>query len=134
MFRIQRVTVALVVVLVVFHGLQPRAHATGIHGDAILGHWQRGAGEAIIDIRRQADRYHGVVVASERHPEIVGTEIFKSLRYDTERRRWRGSVYSIARDRDFDIEMDLADPDHFVISLRIRFFRKSVQFSRQPSL
>jgi hypothetical protein len=30
--------------------------------------------------------------------------------------------------------MDLADPDHFVISLRILFFRKSVQFSRQPSL
>ncbi len=35
MFRIQQVTVALVVVLVVFHGLQPRAHATGTHGDAI---------------------------------------------------------------------------------------------------
>jgi len=30
--------------------------------------------------------------------------------------------------------MDLADPDHFVISLRILFFRKSVQFSRRPSL
>ena len=60
--------------------------------------------------------------------------IFKSLQYDTERGRWRGRVYSIARDRDFDIEMDLADPDRFVISLRILFFRKSVQFRRRPSL
>lgn len=132
MHRIQQAPLALIVALAVVHGLDSRAHATAAQGDAILGYWQRGEGEAIVEIRRRADHYHGVVVASERRPEIIGTEIFKSLRYDTDRHRWYGRVYSIARDRDFDIEMSLPEPDHFVISLRVLFIRKSVRFSRRP--
>ena len=132
MHTIQQVPLALIVALTVVHGLGSGARATVVQGDAILGYWQRGEGEAIVEIRRRADHYHGVVVASERRPEIIGTEIFKSLRYDTDRHRWRGRVYSIARDRDFDIEMSLPEPDQFVISLRVLFIRKSVRFSRSP--
>jgi uncharacterized protein (DUF2147 family) len=131
MHTIQQVPLALFVALVILHGLASGARATAARGDAILGYWQRGEGEAIVEIRRRSDHYHGVVVASERRPEIVGTEIFKSLRYDTDRRRWRGRVYSIARDRDFDIEMSLPDPDQFVIRLRVLFIRKSVRFNRR---
>ena len=40
----------------------------------------------------------------------------------------------MARDREFSIEMTLPDPNRFVISLRVLFIRKSVQFNRQQSL
>jgi hypothetical protein len=32
------------------------------------------------------------------------------------------------------VAMIRPDPDHFIISLRVLFIRKSVQFNRQPSL
>jgi len=133
MLKTQQLTVALVAALSGAYGLEPLAHATGNREDAILGYWQRGEREAIVEIRRQADHYQGIVVASEQHPEIIGAEIFKSLKYDHEHRRWRGRVYSIARDRDFDTDMVLRDSEHFVISLRVFFIRKSVEFHRQPS-
>ena len=52
----------------------PLARATGAHPDAIVGYWQGGEGEAVVEIRRRADHYHGVIVASERRPETIGTE------------------------------------------------------------
>lgn len=134
MLEIERVAVAVLVAVMAVQALPGRAHATGAYPDAIVGYWQRGEGEAIIEIRRRADHYHGVIVASERHPDTIGTEIFKSLHFDPERRRWHGRVYSMARDREFAIEMTLPDPDHFVISLRILFIRKSVQFKRKQDL
>ena len=71
MHTIQQVPLALIVALTVVHGLGSGARATVVQGDAILGYWQRGEGEAIVEIRRRADHYHGVVVASERRPEII---------------------------------------------------------------
>ena len=38
----------------------------------ILGYWQRGEGEAIIEVRRQADGYHGVIVDGENR-RVYGT-------------------------------------------------------------
>ena len=105
----------------------------GTHASSIVGYWQRGEGEAVIEIRARGDGYDGVIVASERRPEVVGTEVFRSLRYDSERRRWLGRVYSIDRDREFKIQMTLPDPDRFVIRLRLLFFSRTVQFNRQPS-
>ena len=141
MFKTQQVTVALVATLMFFHLLQAQAHghqprglgnATG--ADAILGYWQRSEGEAVVEMRRRTDGYYGVIVASELHPEVVGTEIFKSLQYDAKDRLWRGRVYSMERRRDFKIEMALPHPDHFVIKLRVLFFSRSVQFNRQQRL
>ncbi len=60
--------------------------------------------------------------------------MFKSLRFDAERRCWHGRVYLMARDREFSIEMTLPDPNRFVISLRVVFFHKTVQFNRQENL
>lgn len=108
--------------------------ASGERADGILGYWQRGEGEAIIEMRRGLEGYHGVIVASERHPEAIGTEVFRSLRYDAAERLWRGRVYSIERERDFKIQMSLPDPDRFIIRLRVLFFSRSVAFKRQPPL
>ena len=131
---ISRLAAAVFAMGIALQTCTPVARATGTHSDAIVGYWQRGEGEAIVEIRRRADHYHGVIVASERRPETIGTEIFKSLRFDSERRCWHGRVYSMARDREFSIEMTLPDPNRFVISLRVLFIRKSVQFNRQQNL
>jgi uncharacterized protein (DUF2147 family) len=142
MFRIQQITVALVATVLFLHALQPRALASGrvphnpeaAHADEILGYWQRGQGEAVIEVRRQADGYHGVIVASERQPELIGTEILKSLRYDAQERVWRGRVYATTRDREFKIKIAVPDSGHFVMSARVLFISRSVQFNRHPAV
>jgi uncharacterized protein (DUF2147 family) len=145
MHAVQQATLALLASLAALSALVPQARANDrspsqpaiAHGDpadGILGYWQRGEGEAVIEIQRESTGYSGVIVASERHPEAIGTEIFKSLSYDVADQLWRGRVYSIERDRDFKIQMELPAPDRFVIRLRILFFSRSVEFKRQPSL
>jgi uncharacterized protein (DUF2147 family) len=132
--EISRIAAAVFATAITLQTCTPLARATGAHPDAIVGYWQRGEGEAVVEIRRRGDHYDGVIVASERRPETIGTEIFKSLRFDAERRCWQGRVYSMARDREFSIEMTLPDPNRFVISLRVLFIRKTVQFNRQQNL
>ena len=73
-----KVSFALLAGLLLVGGLHTEAHASGVEAkDAqILGYWQRGEGEAIIEVRRDAGVYQGVIVSSERRPETVGIAIF----------------------------------------------------------
>jgi uncharacterized protein (DUF2147 family) len=114
-------------------GPQPRdaASSTSAQADGILGYWQRGEGEAILEVRREADGYHGVIVASEQQPKAIGTEILKSLRYDAEDGVWRGRVYSMSRDKEYKIEIGIPDSGRFVMTARVLFISRSVQFNRQ---
>lgn len=113
---------------------QDPTDAVGAQADQILGYWQRGEGEAIIEVRRQAGSYHGVIVASEQQPETIGTEILKSLTYDPRDGVWRGSVYRMSNGKEYKIAINIPDSDRFVMTARVLFIRRSVQFSRQTTV
>ena len=98
----------------------------------ILGYWQRGEGEAIIEVRRQADLYNGVIVSSERRPETVGIEVFRELRYDKEAGAWRGRAYSIKRRREVPIDIEVPHANALELTAHILIFKKRVQFKRIP--
>lgn len=98
--------------------------------DAILGHWQRGEGEAIIEVRRRAGGYHGVIVWSERRPEIVGEEVFRDLRYKSQEQVWEGRAYSIKRKREVQIDIELPKHDQLELRAHILFFTRTVDFRR----
>lgn len=98
----------------------------------ILGYWQRGEGEAIIQVRRQADGCHGIIVASERRPETVGIEVFRDLRYDEEEGSWHGRAYSIKRKREVPIDIEVPEADKLELTAHILIFKKRVKFKRIP--
>ena len=121
--------------LLVVGSLHTIAHAsdTEAKDGRILGYWQRGEGEAIIEVRRQADGYHGVVVSSERKPEIVGIEVFRQLRYDAEAGTWHGRAYSIKRKREVRIDIEVPNADELKLTAHVLIFTKRVQFQRIPN-
>jgi len=113
-------------------------HATAYasEGDAknerILGYWQRGEGEAIIEVRRHEGGYHGVIVSSTRRPETVGIEVFRQLQYDAEAGAWRGRAYSIKRKREVPIDIEVPQADELKLTAHILIFKKRVEFKRIP--
>lgn len=101
--------------------------------ERILGHWQRGEGEAIIEIRELAGVYRGVIVWSERRPDTVGIEVFRGLRYDAEDALWRGRAYSIKRKREVPIDIAVPARDRLELTAHImKIFTKDVTFTRIP--
>lgn len=142
MLRLQQITMAMVAATVFFSAFQSVAQASDLasqdQGDAarapadqIIGYWQRGEGEAILEVRRHEDGYRGVIVASERQPETIGTEILRSLRYDAKDGVWRGRVYRMSNGKEYKIAIGILDSGRFVMTARVLFISRSVQFSRQ---
>lgn len=113
-------------------GLQTTAYAS--EGDAkddrIIGYWQRGEGEAIIEVRRHEGGYHGVIVSSTRRPETVGIEVFRQLQYDAEEGAWHGRAYSIKRKREVRIDIEVPKADQLDLTAHILIFTRRVQFKR----
>jgi len=145
MFKVQQITMAMVATAVFFSAFQSVAQAcdlasqdqgdaAGAPADQIVGYWQRGEGEAIIEVRRHKDGYRGVIVASERQPETLGMEILKSLQYDAEEGVWRGRVYRISNGKEYKIAIGILDSGRFVMTARVLFISRSVQFSRQAAV
>ena len=99
----------------------------------ILGHWQRGEGEAIIEITERNGVFSGVVVWSERRPETVGIEVFRQLRFSTEDGEWHGRAYSIKRKREVPIDIVVPKPNELELTAHILFFEKDVDFKRVPT-
>jgi uncharacterized protein (DUF2147 family) len=142
MFKVQQITMAMVATAVFFSAFQSVAQASDLasqdQGDAarapadqIIGYWQRGEGEAVIEVRRHKDGYRGVIVASERQPQTIGTEILKSLRYDAEEGVWRGRVHRISNGKEYKIAIGIPDSGRFVMTARVLFISRSAHFSRQ---
>jgi len=115
-------------------GLHIVAHAADEPGTAtsILGYWQRGEGEAIIEVRRHSDGYHGVIVSSERRPETVGIVVFRELQYDEDAGAWHGRAYSIKRKREVPIDIEVPQANQLKLTAHILIFKKRVQFKRIP--
>jgi len=101
--------------------------------ERILGHWQRGEGEAIIEITERDGVYRGIIVWSERRPETVGIEVFRGLRYDAEEHEWHGRAYSIKRKREVPIDVEVPTHDELELTAHILFFKKGVDFTRVPN-
>ena len=99
----------------------------------ILGHWQRGKGEAIIEISELDGVYSGVIVWSQKRPETVGIEVFRELRYDSEDGEWHGRAFSIKREREVPIDIRLPGQDQLELTAHILIFTKDVDFSRVSS-
>lgn len=144
MFKLLHIAIALLATATTLQAFQPTAHASGAGApdptgairsgaDGILGYWQRGEGEAIVEIRRHATGYHGVIVACERQPELVGTELLRSLQYDAARGVWRGRVYAPSRGKEYSAEIGTLESGRFVMTVRAAFIKRSVQFNRQPA-
>jgi hypothetical protein len=142
--KLKEALVALFASSVILGGLDSAAHASGprpddpepivvAQADSILGHWQRGEGEAIIQVSKRAGVYRGVIVWSQRRPETVGIEVFRDLRYDAEERTWRGRAYSIKRKREVRIDIEVPTHDDLELTAHILFFTKDVDFKRVPS-
>ena len=108
---------------------EPRVPASA---DRILGYWQRGEGEAVIEVSQHAGGYHGVIVASERRPQIVGTEVFRQLRYDAEESAWYGRAYSIKRNREVRIDIEVPNADELKLTAHVLIFTKRAHFKRIP--
>lgn len=98
----------------------------------ILGYWQRGEGEAVIEVTRDAEGYHGVIVSSERRPETVGIEVFRQLRYDADEGTWHGRAYSIKRKREVPIDIEVPTADELQLTAHIMIFTRRVDFKRIP--
>jgi uncharacterized protein (DUF2147 family) len=99
----------------------------------ILGHWQRGKGEAIIEISDRDGVYSGVIVWSQKRPETVGIEVFRDLRYSSEDQEWHGRAFSIKREREVPVDVRILEKDHLELTAHILFFTKDVDFRRVPS-
>lgn len=99
----------------------------------ILGHWQRGEGEAVIEISERDGIYRGVIVWCERRPETLGIEVFRELRYDAQEREWHGRAYSIKRKREVPIDIEVPKPDELELTAHILIFKKGVDFKRVPN-
>lgn len=100
--------------------------------ERILGHWQRGEGEAIIEISEHDGMYRGVIVWSERRPDTVGIEVFRQLRYSSEDRAWHGRAYSIKRKREVTIDIEVPKHEELELTAHILIFKKHVDFTRVP--
>lgn len=115
-------------------GREPRRanehQATESNDDAILGRWQRNAGEAVVEFQRTRGGFRGVVVASPRRPELVGTELFRALEYDAHAKAWVGRVFHVDRNREFDAKISLSETGDLVLVAGIAFLRRRVEFHR----
>lgn len=98
----------------------------------ILGYWQRGEGEAIIEVRRQGEGWQGVIVDGGKRPETVGIVVFRELRYDKADGAWHGRAYSIKRKREVPIDIKVQSADAFELVAHIMIFKKRVDFKRIP--
>ena len=98
----------------------------------IVGYWQRGQGEAIIEVRREADRWQGVIVDGGQRPETVGIVVFRELRYDKADGAWHGRAYSIKRKREVPIDIKVRSADALQLIAHIMIFKKRVDFKRIP--
>lgn len=133
----QALSISIVAALLLFGGVAATAQASGADAadamDArILGYWQRGEGEAIIEVRRHADGYHGVIVTSGLRPETVGIEVFRELKFDPESGSWHGRAYSIKRKREVNIDIEVPKADQLELTAHILVFKRLVQFKRVP--
>jgi len=141
---LKEASVALLAGCLFLSNLPEPAHASGPAPDEpepivlasqsrILGHWQRGDGEAIIEISERNGVYSGVIVLSERRPDTVGIEVFRDLRYDSEDRAWHGRAYSIKRKREVPIDIEVPKHDELELTAHILIFKKDVDFKRVPN-
>lgn len=106
--------------------------ASASNETSILGYWRRGEGEAIIEVRRKADGYHGVIVDGGQRPETVGIEVFRGLRYDKVAGEWHGRAYSIKRKREVPIDIKVPSANALELIAHIMIFKKRVDFKRIP--
>lgn len=121
--------VVCVVAVMTFVNFTP-ALAQGITSDSIVGKWKDADEGAVVQIENKGTYYEGVVVENPEHPEVVSTTIFKNLVYDSTDGVWKGQVYSVKRQKDYDAEIQMSDANNFSMKVKAGLGSKTVGWSR----
>ncbi len=106
------------------------AYAGDINADSITGKWKDTDNPAIVEIQNKGSYYEGVIVEDSENPGVVSTVIFKNLVYDGAKGIWEGKVYSVKRQKDYDVEIRMSDSTKFTMTVDAGLRSKKVEWGR----
>ena len=104
--------------------------AAEFNSDSIVGKWKDPDAPAIVEITNKGGYYEGVVVESSENPAAVSTLVFKNLVYDGSDGVWKGTVYSIKRNKDFDAEISMETDSKFLLDVKAGLMSKKFEWTR----
>ena len=106
------------------------AYEGDINADSITGKWKDTDNPAIVEIQNKSGYYEGVIVEDSENPGVVSTVIFKNLVYDGANGVWEGKVYSVKRQKDYDVEIRMSDSTKFTMTVDAGLRSKKVEWDR----
>lgn len=106
------------------------SHAGDVDSDSIVGKWKDPYAPAIVQITNKGGYYEGVVVESSDNPAVFSTVVFKNLVYDGSDGIWKGTVYSIKRDKDFDARISMETDSNFLLTVKAGLGSKKFEWAR----
>jgi len=106
------------------------SHAGDIDSDSIVGKWKDPDAPAIVRITNKGAYYEGVVVENADNPALVSTVVFKNLVYDGSDGIWKGTVYSIKKDKDFDAKISMETSSNFLLTVKAGIMSKKFEWAR----
>lgn len=106
------------------------SRAGDVDSDSIVGKWKDPDAPAIVQITDKGGYYEGVVVESSDNPAVVSTVVFKNLVYDGSDGIWKGTVYSIKRDKDFDARISMETDSNFLLTVKAGLASKKFEWAR----
>lgn len=106
------------------------SHAGDISSDSIVGKWKDPDAPAIVQITNKGGYYEGVVIENSDNPAVVSTVVFKNLVYDGSGAIWKGTVYSVKRDKDFDARISMETDSNFLLTVKAGLGSKKFEWAR----
>ena len=106
------------------------AYAGDINADSITGKWKDTDNPAIVEIQNKGSYYEGVIVEDSENPGVVSTIIFKNLVYNGANSTWQGKVFSVKRQKDYDVEIRMSDSTKFTMTVDAGLRSKKVEWDR----
>ncbi|MEW6143571.1 MAG: DUF2147 domain-containing protein [Thermodesulfobacteriota bacterium] len=106
------------------------AQAGALNADSIVGKWKDPDGSAVVRIENKGGYYEGVVVENAENPGSVTTVVFKNLVYDNTDSIWKGTVYSIKKNKDFNVKISMDSGDSFTMTVKAGLGSKKFEWAR----
>ena len=129
--KIQRFLILIFSVLAYVAVLASTAsHAGDINSDSIVGKWQDPDNPAVVQIANKGGYYEGVVVENTDNPALVSTVVFKNLVYDSSEGVWKGTVYSVKKNKDFDAKISMENSGNFTLTVKAGLGSKKFEWAR----
>ncbi|HVY55415.1 MAG TPA: DUF2147 domain-containing protein [Thermodesulfobacteriota bacterium] len=106
------------------------SHAGDINSDSIVGKWKDPDAPAIVQITNKGGYYEGVVVENPDNPAVVSTVVFKNLVYDGSDGVWKGTVFSLKKNKDFDAKISMENSSSFLLTVKAGLGSKKFEWTR----